>query len=313
MNEVQPLITVITVTYNSAKYVRDAIESVLAQTYVNIEYIIADDCSTDKTWDIINEYSDPRIIAVRNEENLGEYSNRNKAIEMATGKYLIFIDGDDYIYPHGINYYVSMIEVFPEAAFAVQENYTNNIIYPILLNPYDTIQNFYFGKNALLCSSFSSNFFRTDFLKKENGLSLQYKTGDEEIRLRLACKYPVLFIQGWVTWPRETPGQASAKLKEGLGLFELFKMSFDLLARGYFSNTQQQQKIIVALKNRVSRFALKCFLKLEWKKGSKAKEVLDTSYIELFKNLFKKQKVSDFLENYTPAYPLTNSNDRSPK
>src|SRR5438105_4541179 len=100
-----PLVTVITVTYNSAAYVRDAIESVLAQTYDNIEYIIGDDYSTDNTWQIIREYKDERIRAYRNEKNLGEYPNRNKAISLATGKYLIFIDGDDILYPHGIAYY----------------------------------------------------------------------------------------------------------------------------------------------------------------------------------------------------------------
>ena len=59
----RPLVSVVTVTYNSALYVRDALESVLAQTYTDLEYIICDDCSTDDTWKIISEYPDTRIKA----------------------------------------------------------------------------------------------------------------------------------------------------------------------------------------------------------------------------------------------------------
>ena len=82
MFENSPFITVITVTYNSAKFVKQTIESVLAQSYKNLEYIIIDDCSTDNTWQLIQQYKDSRIIAFKNETNLREYSNRNKAIEI---------------------------------------------------------------------------------------------------------------------------------------------------------------------------------------------------------------------------------------
>ena len=55
--------------YNASKYVREAIDSVLAQTHTNFEFIIMDDCSTDDTWDIIQSYTDNRIEAYRNDEN----------------------------------------------------------------------------------------------------------------------------------------------------------------------------------------------------------------------------------------------------
>jgi glycosyltransferase involved in cell wall biosynthesis len=61
-----PVVTVITVTYNSGKYVRATIKSVLAQDYPNIEYIIADDCSKDNSWAIIHEFKDSRIKTFRN-------------------------------------------------------------------------------------------------------------------------------------------------------------------------------------------------------------------------------------------------------
>ena len=98
-----PLVTVITVTYNSSLYIRDAIESVLTQPYPNFEYIIADDCSTDNTWDIINEYKDSRIKKYRNETNLKEYPNRNKAVTMASGDYVVFVDGEKTVTLKGDN------------------------------------------------------------------------------------------------------------------------------------------------------------------------------------------------------------------
>ena len=95
----QPLFTVATITYNSSRWVRQAIESVLASSYTDFEYIISDDCSTDDTWDIIQEYKDGRIKAWRNQTNIGEYPNRNIVLRQAKGKYFLFIDGDDLTYP----------------------------------------------------------------------------------------------------------------------------------------------------------------------------------------------------------------------
>ena len=298
------LVTVITVTYNSSVYVRDAIESVLAQSHTNIEYIIGDDCSGDATWQIIQEYKDPRIIAYRNDTNLGEYPNRNKAIDMAKGKYLIFIDGDDIIYSHGIDFFVKMMEQFPNAACSVQKNYFNNIVYPVLLSSRDIIVNYFFGKVSFLTSSFASNFFRTDLLKSVGGLSVKYKTGDEEIRLRLACKYPILLVAGWVTWPRETPGQASSKLDNGIGTIELYKMVKDLDENKLLDNLGAEVKaaILEKMKDRLKFFATKKILKgnvVAWKK------ILKIAGLQ-WKDTFNYSNVSlkDFLEDYTPSHPF---------
>src|ERR1039458_6787046 len=100
MTTPNPKVTVAMVTFNSAKYVAQAIESILAQDFSSFELLICDDCSTDQTWAIIQGYVDTRIRAIRNDKNIGEYANRNQALFRAEGKYLIFIDGDDYLYPH---------------------------------------------------------------------------------------------------------------------------------------------------------------------------------------------------------------------
>ncbi|WP_252234911.1 glycosyltransferase [Clostridium sp. CH2] len=86
------MVSVIIVVYNGEKYIKQAIESVLNQTYKNIELIVVDDGSTDATRKIVEEYKDVIYIY---QENRGEGSARNLGIENSNGKYLAFLDADD--------------------------------------------------------------------------------------------------------------------------------------------------------------------------------------------------------------------------
>lgn len=91
-----PLVSIIIPAYNVEQYIEECIESVLAQSYSNIEIIIIDDCSTDVTPKLINEYSD-RAIVLFNDSNRGQGFSRNKGMELAKGKYILFVDSDDWI------------------------------------------------------------------------------------------------------------------------------------------------------------------------------------------------------------------------
>lgn len=95
--DIEPLISVITPAYNSARFIRETIESVLAQTYVNWEMIIVDDCSTDNTVEIVKRYKkrDHRIQLIRLKKNSGTAVSRNRAMDRARGRYLAFLDSDD--------------------------------------------------------------------------------------------------------------------------------------------------------------------------------------------------------------------------
>lgn len=103
------LITVVVPCYNVEKYVEKCLDSIMKQTYKNLEIILVEDCSTDNTYNVIKNYSkkDKRIKLIKNEKNSGLSFSRNAGIKAATGKYISFIDSDDYITE---NFYEDLLE-----------------------------------------------------------------------------------------------------------------------------------------------------------------------------------------------------------
>lgn len=98
MEKQYPKVSVMIPTYNQENYIAQAIESVLMQDYENLEIIISDDCSTDKTGEIAQKYaSDSRVRYIRNPRNLGRVGNyRNTLLRHTTGEWVVNLDGDDY-------------------------------------------------------------------------------------------------------------------------------------------------------------------------------------------------------------------------
>lgn len=90
-----PLISVIMPTYNRAYIIEKAIDSILNQTYKNLELIIIDDCSSDNTEDVIKKYKDKRLKYIKLEKNSGANYARNIGIDNAKGEYITFQDSDD--------------------------------------------------------------------------------------------------------------------------------------------------------------------------------------------------------------------------
>ena len=87
-------ISVIMPVYNDEKYLSESIPSILNQTFDDFEFIIIDDCSIDNSWDIIQTFSDDRILIIRNEKNMGMSPTLNFGIGMAKGKYVAVMDAD---------------------------------------------------------------------------------------------------------------------------------------------------------------------------------------------------------------------------
>jgi glycosyltransferase involved in cell wall biosynthesis len=91
----QPLISVIMPAYNAEKYIQEAIDSILNQSYANLELLIFDDGSSDSTRKIIDSYSDDRIKKIFADKNGGVVAARNHCIDLAQGKYIALMDADD--------------------------------------------------------------------------------------------------------------------------------------------------------------------------------------------------------------------------
>ena len=110
----EPLVSVIMGTYNRVKFLREAIDSVLNQTYRNIEFIVVDDASTDDTVKFVESYGD-RIRLVRRTKNSGICgATKNDGMKAARGKYFAFQDSDDEWYPQKIEKQVAFMEAHPE-------------------------------------------------------------------------------------------------------------------------------------------------------------------------------------------------------
>lgn len=96
-NDMSPKVSVVMPAYNAEKYVAEAIESILSQTFQDFEFIIIDDSSTDETWSIIQKYSklNSRIRPYKNESNLKLSKTLNRGIDLASGTYIARMDADD--------------------------------------------------------------------------------------------------------------------------------------------------------------------------------------------------------------------------
>ncbi|MBM3862250.1 MAG: glycosyltransferase family 2 protein [Verrucomicrobia bacterium] len=117
----KPKVSVLIPTYNYARYLPEAIESVLGQDYGDFEVIIADDCSMDDSAEVIRRFAnrDVRIRFHRHSSNMGMVSNWNWCLSQARGDYIKYLFGDDcFNVPHALSVFVGMLDANPSATIA---------------------------------------------------------------------------------------------------------------------------------------------------------------------------------------------------
>lgn len=110
-----PTISVIISCYNYGRFLKEAIESVLNQTYQDFEIIVVDDHSTDRTAEVMAEYiNNPKISYIQHDAHVGQVWNKNSGIELAKGEFIAFLDADDAYYPRKLEKQVEILRQCPQ-------------------------------------------------------------------------------------------------------------------------------------------------------------------------------------------------------
>src|SRR6185436_14540438 len=105
-----PQVSVLMSVYNGEKYLKEAMESILNQSFSDFEFLIFNDCSTDTSREIILSFNDPRIVFMDNENNIGLTKSLNKGISLAKGKYIARMDADDVSHARRLSEQVNYME-----------------------------------------------------------------------------------------------------------------------------------------------------------------------------------------------------------
>lgn len=189
-----PLVSILIPVYNTEKYVAEAIESALNQTYKNIEIIIVDDGSKDRSVDIIAKISKKHHnikFYKRNREPKGANTCRNIALENAEGLYIVFLDADDLIAPFCIEQRIKIIEKNPELDFAIFlmkqfKNLPNDSDIIINRNVQDDIKAFLILEHPW---PITAVIWKSTSLKKLTGFNEDFqRLQDPELHLRALIK-----------------------------------------------------------------------------------------------------------------------------
>lgn len=286
----EPLVSILMTVYNREKYISSAIESVIELQYHNWELIICDDCSTDNSLTIAKKYEekDNRIKVYKNEVNLGDYPNRNRAATYAKGKYIKYLDSDDLIYPHGLGVMVGAMEQFGNAAFALSYAKSDDIKpYPFILTPHEAYCEHFLGRGLLHVGP-SGSIVRRDVFESEGGFKLKRFLGDNEFWLRLSCKYSMLKMQPALVWWRKHEGQEiKAGNDAGYYAIETFLLNKRILESNFCPLSEHERKLALRkLKQHQARHILRMgLLKRQCKHAFTLYKKTGISFLELLTGL----------------------------
>lgn len=173
----KPLVSVVMSVYNGEKYLREAIDSILNQTFTDFEFIIINDGSTDGTLKIIKSYKDPRIVLI-SRKNKGLVTSLNEGIEKARGKYIARMDADDVSLPERFEKQVEYLILHEEYAVVgsrIQEiDDSGAPHYRIVLS--NELPNNSLELSLFFCNSLAHGtvLIRTDMMRTVGGYSLQH-------------------------------------------------------------------------------------------------------------------------------------------
>jgi glycosyltransferase involved in cell wall biosynthesis len=191
-----PVVSVLMTAYNRANFIGEAIESVIASTFTEWELIIVDDCSNDDTLNIARSYelTDSRIRVYQNEQNLGDYPNRNRAASYASGKYIKYLDSDDVISPEGLKYCLDEMQRFPASGMGMLYLQNRHMQNSMMMSSEEAIRHHFFDGSVLSIGP-SGSIYKRELFEKLKGFDPGYGVAsDNMFNLVMAIHTPVVFF-----------------------------------------------------------------------------------------------------------------------
>lgn len=199
-----PKVTVAIPTYNRAKYIGEAIKSVLDQTYKDFELIICDNHSEDNTTEIVNSFSDPRIAYYVNPRNIGG-ANANRCIELSQGEYIYIMHSDDIMMPENLTKKVKVLDKNPNVGLVHSDYYRidgkgNRIpgmcIFKYkrncIIKGWDSFKELFINGNTICCPSVM---VRKECYEKLGVYDITLLcTGDYEMWMRISLYYDIAYL-----------------------------------------------------------------------------------------------------------------------
>lgn len=223
MNNVYPLVSIIVPIYNVEQYISRCVDSILSQTYNNIEVILINDGSTDGSRDVIEKYSRDSRCLIIDKPNGGASSSRNMGINVAKGEYIYFIDSDDYITNTAVELLVNrMVETGADfccyriAFFSDSKTYISgqNFDYNIIEDKAAIVEDAFLSRNIKIspwAKIFSASFLRNHTLKFKEGII------NEDALFTMLCAVSankVAFMNTVLYYAYQRPGSVSRNLRE---------------------------------------------------------------------------------------------------
>jgi glycosyltransferase involved in cell wall biosynthesis len=198
-----PKISVVIPTYNSAKYLGEAIQSVLNQTIGDFEIIVIDDGSTDNPKEVVDRFLEPRLRYV-SQENRGVSAAYNRGFKLSCGEYVTFLDADDVLLEDSLAKGLQMLESHPEVAFSYGQAHIvdeNGLIYRLRKSSFLGGSALVDGKTQVkellfLCRITSSTVMvRRNCFEEVEGFHEELSIAeDRHLYIRLAKRWPVAYI-----------------------------------------------------------------------------------------------------------------------
>jgi glycosyltransferase involved in cell wall biosynthesis len=210
---VEPRVTVLMPVYNAERYLQDAVDSVLNQSFKDFEFLIIDDGSTDSTPDIINSYEDSRIRFLRNEKNFGISHTLNKGIALASCDLIARMDGDDISLPDRLMKQFTFMATNPRCAMVSSwaEVVTANDEF-VRLEKYRS--EFYYYNLTFECWIYHPTvMFRKQCVEAVGGYSMMYSE-DYDLFWKISTRYPIANLSEALVKYRLSPTSLNSVLKK---------------------------------------------------------------------------------------------------